>query len=64
MGTYCHGLLQSPALRRVLLARIGVSSKAFDQMAIVDAALDEIAATMERHLDIDALIELRRTTTD
>ncbi|SFG24916.1 adenosylcobyric acid synthase (glutamine-hydrolysing) [Novosphingobium sp. CF614] len=58
MGTYCHGLLASGDLRRALLARIGVQSDAGDHGAIVDAALDELAAGLERHLDIDALLAL------
>lgn len=61
IGTYCHGLLQTPALRGALLARINVASKAFDQRAVVDAALDEIAGMLERHLDIDGLIDLGRS---
>ncbi len=57
-GTYCHGMLAGPALRGALLARIGVQSQAFEQTRLVDAALDEIAAMLERCLDIDDLIAL------
>ncbi|WP_067732400.1 cobyric acid synthase [Novosphingobium naphthalenivorans] len=58
MGTYCHGLLASGDLRRALLARIGVRSHARDHGALVDAALDELAAGLEEHLDIDGLLAL------
>jgi adenosylcobyric acid synthase len=45
MGSYLHGLLASSE------ARTGR-----DYRADVDAALDEIAADLERHVDIDALL--------
>jgi adenosylcobyric acid synthase len=56
MGTYCHGLLASGGLRRALLGRIGARSDAADHSLIVEAALDELAQELERHLDIDGLI--------
>lgn len=58
MGTYCHGLLASTDLRAELLARLGAKSDRRDHGAGVDAALDELAAGMERHLDIDGLLAL------
>ncbi|VWX54261.1 Cobyric acid synthase [Novosphingobium sp. 9U] len=58
MGTYCHGLLASGALRRALLERIGAASDAADHHHIVDTALDELARDLEACLDIDALIAL------
>ncbi|WP_395328471.1 cobyric acid synthase [Novosphingobium sp. BL-8H] len=58
IGTYCHGLLASTDLRAELLARLGVASDRRDHHAEVDAALDELAAAMEEHLDIDGLIAL------
>lgn len=58
MGTYCHGLLASGALRRALLTGIGVRSDATDHRLVVDAALEELAQELEGHLDIDALLAL------
>ncbi len=58
LGTYCHGLLSAPGLRGALLARIGVASTGDDHGHAVDAALDELAAELERHVDIDGLLEL------
>jgi adenosylcobyric acid synthase len=58
MGTYCHGLLASTGLRAELMARLGGESDGLDHQAGVDAALDELAAEMERHLDIDGLLAL------
>lgn len=58
MGTYCHGLFARPGLRAALLARLGALSHGRDHGADVDAALDELAAAMENHLDIDGLLAL------
>jgi adenosylcobyric acid synthase len=58
IGTYCHGLLGSTELRAALLARLGAASRGEDYGAGVDAALDEIAAEIERCLDVDGLLAL------
>lgn len=58
MGTYLHGLFASTDLRRALLGRIGIRSAGVDYAASVDAALDAIAADLEVHVDIPALIAL------
>ena len=60
IGSYCHGLLSSTDLRRAFLARLGATSSGEDYAHSVDATLDEIAAVLERHLDIDALLTLAR----
>ncbi|MEW9856362.1 cobyric acid synthase [Novosphingobium sp. M1R2S20] len=60
MGTYCHGLLASGGFRRALLERVGVRSDGTDHDAVVDAALDELASDLERHLDIDGLCALAK----
>ncbi|MGF7147020.1 adenosylcobyric acid synthase [Sphingomonas zeicaulis] len=58
LGTYVHGLLTDPRQRAALLARIGAEGAGQDYHAAVDAALDGIAATLETHLDIDAMLAL------
>ncbi len=58
IGSYLHGLFASPAMRRALLARIGVAGGGRDYAADVDAALDEIAAEFAAHADIDALLRI------
>ncbi|WP_084582658.1 cobyric acid synthase [Sphingomonas azotifigens] len=60
IGSYLHGMFASTALRRAVLARIGVESSGTDYAAAVDAALDAIANDLEMHVDIDALIQLAR----
>ncbi|SFR76355.1 cobyric acid synthase [Sphingomonas jatrophae] len=57
-GSYVHGLLGLAAQRRAWLARIGVAAAGPDHAADVDAALDEIADVLERHLDVDALLAI------
>jgi adenosylcobyric acid synthase len=58
LGTYLHGLLASSELRAALLAKVGVTGSERDHAADVDATLDDIAAELERHVAIDALLEL------
>ncbi|MFS2108954.1 cobyric acid synthase [Sphingomonas sp. Sphisp140] len=60
MGSYLHGLLASAEARTALLARIGVAGSGRDYAADVDAALDEIAARLEEHVDIGALLALAK----
>lgn len=57
-GSYVHGLLDLAGQRAAWLARIGGTGSGIDQQVAVDQALDEIAALLERHLDIDALVAL------
>lgn len=58
MGSYLHGLFASADMRRALLGRIGVAGGDRDYHADVDAALDDIAAELARHVDLDGLLEL------
>jgi adenosylcobyric acid synthase len=57
-GSYVHGLLSLAEQRAVWLGRIGVDAVGPDHAASIDAALDAIAAALERHLDLDALLAL------
>ncbi|MBB3033621.1 cobyric acid synthase [Alteriqipengyuania lutimaris] len=62
MGTYCHGLMSSGALRQSLLARIGAQSHGGTHATRVDAALDDIAEVLEDALDIDGLVALAKAS--
>jgi adenosylcobyric acid synthase len=57
-GSYVHGLLALAEQRVAWLARLGVAAIGPDHGASIDAALDAIAATLERHVDLDALLAL------
>ena len=61
-GTYVHGLLADSAQRAAWLRRIGGKGGGVDYRASAEAALDAIATTLERHLDIDALLRLSEAT--
>ncbi|MFB2551725.1 cobyric acid synthase [Ensifer soli] len=50
-GTYLHGIFASDAYRAALLASFGIRAGGGNYRAAVDAALDEIAAALERVLD-------------
>ncbi len=63
-GSYVHGLLGDARQRAAWLARIGVDGAGPDHSASIDAALDAIAATLERHVDVAAIIALSRTARD
>ena len=54
-GAYVHGLFDQGSARAALLAKLGAKSSGGDHDASVDAALDSIAAVLERALDISAL---------
>jgi adenosylcobyric acid synthase len=58
MGTYLHGLFASDAFRRAFLATLGapVSDTGYDDG--LEATLDALAAHLEAHLDLDALLAL------
>jgi len=59
-GTYLHGIFADGSWRAKYLASLGVHSRGQDQDQIMDKALDEIAALLQRNLDCDALFALAR----
>ena len=60
-GTYVHGLFASTDARAGLMASLNVNSAGADYAASVGQALDEIAAQLELHADIDGMIEIARS---
>jgi adenosylcobyric acid synthase len=57
-GAYVHGLFERGEARAALLAPLGLAMTPRDHAATVDAALDEIAAMLERSLDIEAIARI------
>ncbi len=59
MGAYAHGLFADDAQRAAWLAMLGASSE-IGYEATVESTLDELAAHLARHIDLDALLALAR----
>ena len=59
-GCYVHGLFDLPASRAYWLAKIGVASDGSARADTIDAALDEIAGTLEQTLDIGRLLAIAK----
>ena len=59
MGTYLHGLFAADAFRRNFLGKAAEGSTLAYEHEI-ETTLDALAAHLERHLDLDALLGLAR----
>ena len=59
-GCYVHGLFNDDAQRRAWLDWIAAPASALDYEASVEATLDDLAAHLERHADVDALLAAAR----
>ncbi|WP_320201068.1 cobyric acid synthase [Agrobacterium sp. rho-13.3] len=59
-GTYVHGLFADDHQRSAWLERLGGESSELNYEAQVDTILDRLAAHMERHLDLAALLSIAR----
>lgn len=59
LGTYLHGLFESPSASRALLAWSGLNdAQAIDYTALREAAIERLADAVERHLDTGALTRI------
>jgi adenosylcobyric acid synthase len=58
MGSYLHGLFAADGFRAAFLRALGGRASGVNYAAGVEQALDELAAHMETHLDITALLAL------
>jgi adenosylcobyric acid synthase len=59
MGTYMHGLFDTPDVTHAWLATIGLEAVAVGEIhgpAARDRAYDRLAAHFSRHIDTDALL--------
>jgi adenosylcobyric acid synthase len=59
-GAYVHGLFADDAQRRDWLERLGGAGSDLRYEATVERVLDDLAAHLERHLDLDRLLSLAR----
>jgi adenosylcobyric acid synthase len=60
MGSYLHGMFANDAFRAGFLRQIGAQASGLTYAAGVDAVLDALAAHLETHVDVDALLALAR----
>ena len=59
-GTYLHGLFTSDDFRTAWIHELGAKTGAFSYAAEIEAVLDELAAHIEAHLDVQELLRLAR----
>ncbi|MEP1536907.1 MAG: cobyric acid synthase [Paracoccaceae bacterium] len=59
-GSYLHGMFSDDAFRRAFLDDLGARASDLNYDAQVDQTLDDLAAHLEQHLDIDGLLGLAR----
>ncbi len=57
-GAYLHGLFTSDAFRQDYMTRIGAAASDQNYFGNTEAVLDELADHLEKHLDLDALLEI------
>ena len=60
MGCYVHGLFAHDGQRTAWLRRLGGQAAPRSHQADVEAVLDALAAHLERHIDVDRLLQLAR----
>ncbi len=57
LGAYVHGLFLDDRFREVMLDRLGLPvAPGLSYQTSVDTALDELAAALEEHLDLEAML--------
>lgn len=59
-GTYLHGVFAADGFRRRFLAELGVRGQGTNYRESIETALDAIAAHLEKHIDINALLAAAR----
>jgi len=60
LGTYIHGLLADDRQRSAWLRRLGAGNAAIAYEGLIEDTLDRLAAHMEAHLDLEALMAIAR----
>ena len=57
-GTYIHGCFASDGFRSAYLKSLGADSSDLAFESLIEKTLDELAAHLEQHLDLDQMLEL------
>ena len=57
-GCYIHGLFADDRQRAAWLSRLGATPAEFSYEGLVEETLDALAAHLERHVDVEALLTI------
>jgi len=57
-GTYIHGCFASDSFRNSYLKSLGAESSNLAFETLIEKTLDELAAHLEQHLNLDQVLEL------
>jgi len=57
-GTYLHGCFSADGFRHAFLKSLGINAGSFAYDLTVEQTLDELAAHLETHLNLDKILEL------
>jgi adenosylcobyric acid synthase len=60
IGTYIHGLFADDRQRSAWLVNLGAGNTQIGYEALIDDTLDALAAHLDTHLDLDAILNLAR----
>jgi adenosylcobyric acid synthase len=60
IGTYVHGLFADDRQRAAWLTRFAAAPSRISYQSLVDDILDRLAAHLEAHVDVDALLNISR----
>nr|WP_261403288.1 cobyric acid synthase [Chenggangzhangella methanolivorans] len=60
-GAYLHGVFAADGFRRAYLKALGLPGSALAYEATIEATLDALAAHLETHLDVDAILAIARS---
>lgn len=58
MGCYVHGLFAEDGFRHAFLEGLGGAASGLDYGSDIDAALDELAAHLDAHLNLERILEI------
>ena len=58
MGTYLHGCFSADGFRNAFLKSLGHEASDLAYEALIETTLDELAAHLEQHVDIEKILEL------
>ena len=57
-GTYLHGCFSADGFRHAFLKSLGINASSFAYDLTIEQTLDELAAHLEAHLDLDHILQL------